>query len=123
SAKEKLPSGSVVNALVIPFSGLFNVTLALGTRAPVESETEPENEAVEASVWPRATGRATVIARLASARNRRKENLRNLGIDEALLESPTSQLAIPVSNSAHFSISALLFVKKFLRILPRLCRR
>jgi len=98
---------------VIPFSGLFNVTLALGTRAPVESETEPEKEAVEASVWPCTSGRATVIERLATARNRRKENLRHLGIDVALLESPTSQLAIPVSNSAHFSISVLVFVKEF----------
>jgi hypothetical protein len=92
---------------------LFKVTLALGSRAPVESETEPENEAVEASVWPCATGRATVNKRLATARDRSTENLRNVGIDAALLESLTSQLAIPVSNSAHSSIRALVFVKKF----------
>ena len=34
----------------MPFSGELTVTLALATRAPEESDTEPENEALEASV-------------------------------------------------------------------------
>ena len=60
---------------MIPFSGLFNVTLALGTRAPVESETEPENEAVEASVWPCATGTVMPTKMKTIAKNRTEEKL------------------------------------------------
>jgi len=64
---------------------LFSVTSALATRAPEESETEPENDAVEASVWLWATGRAMLRARLATASNRRMGKFRNLGINRALL--------------------------------------
>src|SRR6266487_2042317 len=81
SAKEKLPSASVLNVRVIPFSGLLIVTVAPATRAPEESETKPENIAVEAAVWACATGTAMLIATAAMATDRCRERLRNLGID------------------------------------------
>src|SRR6266496_517955 len=80
SAKEKLPSESLLNVRVIPFSGLVRVTLALAMRAPEESETEPENEAVEASVWPWATGAPAQSAKQ-TTRHRSVEKRQNLGID------------------------------------------
>ena len=52
-------------------------TLAFATRAPEGSETEPDSEAVEASVWPCATGRAMMIERLATFR--RKNALSEIG--------------------------------------------
>jgi hypothetical protein len=55
--------------------------LAFGTRAPEESETEPENEAVEARVWPCATGTTVLINQAATVRKKNRERLRNLGID------------------------------------------
>jgi hypothetical protein len=82
-AKEKLPSGSVLKARVTPFSILLNTTLAFARRAPEESETEPENVAVEASVCPCAMGIAVPIAKTVPSRNR--ERLRNLGIDKGPL--------------------------------------
>jgi hypothetical protein len=50
SGNEKFPSPSVLKVRVIPFSGLLIVTVAPATRAPEESETEPEKTAVEAAV-------------------------------------------------------------------------
>jgi hypothetical protein len=80
-ANEKFPSASVLKMRVIPFSGLLRVTLAFGTRAPDESEIEPENEAVEARVWPCATGTSALINEAATVRKKNRERLRNLGID------------------------------------------
>jgi hypothetical protein len=70
-----------LNVRVIPFSGLVITTVALLIRAPEESETEPENTADEASVWPYATGAAMLIAKAATVRKRYREKLRNVGID------------------------------------------
>ena len=64
----------------MPFSELVRVTVAFGIRAPDGSETEPENAADEARVWPWAKGTAMPTEKKAIARNR-KETLGSLGID------------------------------------------
>src|SRR6185369_1613983 len=79
-ANEKFPSASVLKARVTPFSGLLNTTLAFARRAPEESETEPENDAVEAKVCPCAMGRAVLIAKAATAKRRSGVRLRSFGI-------------------------------------------
>ena len=64
----------------MPFSEFVRLTVALGTRAPDGSETEPDNTADEASVWPLAKGTAMPTETKAIANNR-IETLRSLGID------------------------------------------
>ena len=76
-----MPSLSVLNVRVTPFYRLLKVTFAFAMRAPEESETVPENEADEASVWPCARGAVRLIAKATTVTKRYRERLRNLGID------------------------------------------
>jgi len=114
SEKEKFPSASVLKVRVIPFSALFKVTFALATRAPVESETEPENVALEAAVWALVTGTAMLNASAATAKNR--ERLRNLGIDKGPLSCGVQKEVIGnCTELANSSAKVLGVVKLFLK--------
>src|SRR5689334_15296932 len=98
---------------VIPFSTLLMVTVAFATRAPVESDTEPENAAVEAAVCPWLTGAAMLSTNAATARNR--EKLRNLGIDKGPLSCGVRKRVIGnCTEFANSSPNALGVVKLFL---------
>src|SRR6185369_15792528 len=82
---EKLPSSLVLKVLVIPFSTLARVTVALGTLAPEGSETEPENEAEEAKVCAWTVCGATLAATRIAATNRRSVKLQDFDICEGSL--------------------------------------
>ena len=83
----------------------------IGQARPDGSETEPENEAEEANVWPWATGTVMPIAKAATPRNRTAEKPRHLGIDK---EPSPATLSVTVSKRENSSFKVLLPVKLFL---------
>ena len=65
---------------------MVKLTPAFAVRAPDESETVPENAAVEASVWPRARDRAVITAKAAKTRSADgKETLNDIVTPRSLL--------------------------------------